>query len=65
MIRVTIEIEEVRDGGVGVHVVSDVDPRAVPELEGVVFVGICRAINKYMRRRGAPNFDCLREHRIQ
>ena len=68
MIKLTVEIElallpgSTNEFGAGVHVHGIVDdPAKVPEAEGATMIGICMAINDYMRSRGAANFNCLKQ----
>lgn len=72
MIRMVIEIDmanlpgEANEFGAGVLVHTNLDnPRSQPEAVGATFVGICMAINDYMRRRGCPNFDCLKKSQLK
>ena len=52
------------DGNVGVGVHTDpFDPKEQTDDMGAMWVGICQAINAYVRSRGIPNFDCLKAHR--
>jgi hypothetical protein len=66
MIRLTIEIQAVPFGGnefgAGVKVASDglIDPKRIPDAEGATLIGLGMAINKYMRERGCPQFNCLK-----
>lgn len=60
MIRVTVDIEVKGHRRAGVNVTARFDPRTVHDVEGATFVGICLAINTYMRSHGAPDFDCLK-----
>lgn len=66
MIEMKIQIAQVQTGGnefgAGVDVITVIQP-GTPDSEGATFVGICMAINEYMRSRGAPNFDCLKTQR--
>lgn len=73
MITMSIEISAVPvDGqranefGAGVQVQSNLPPHAdlVSDAEGSTWVGLCMAINKYMRSRGVPEFDCLKARRL-
>lgn len=69
MIRLRIEIDAVSSGGnefgVGVLVHNDAFRASeVTDGEGATFIGICMAINEYMRSRGSPDFDCLRERKV-
>lgn len=66
-IRMTIEIEETHglglanEFGAGVRVMTDGQQlHAARDSEGQTWVGLCMAINDYMRARGAPTFDCLK-----
>lgn len=62
MIRMTVEISEInRD--VSVHVYSTVAPGA-QESEAETMIGLCAAINEYMRSCGVSNFDCLQKVNI-
>lgn len=67
MIKLTIEIElargpDINEFGAGVHVYGEMPPRGlVPTAEGATLVGIGMAINSYMRSRGCPNFNCLKQ----
>ena len=63
-LRLIIEIvpnEDRPDGyPAGVIVVTEAfAPGDVPDAVGATWVGICTAVNGYMRSRGAENFDCL------
>jgi hypothetical protein len=68
-ITINIEIAEVplsapgrNEFGAGVKVQSKLPPSAdlVGDAEGSTWVGLCMAINKYMRERGVADFDCLK-----
>lgn len=66
-IRMTIEIKETHglgptnEFGAGVRVMTDGQQlHAARDSEGQTWVGLCTAINDYMRARGAPAFDCLK-----
>jgi len=68
MITIKIEIdlaptERANEFGAGVLVHAEIPwPKAQPEAVGATYVGICTAINDYMRSRGCPNFDCLKQN---
>ncbi len=72
MITMSIEIQTVRSGapanefGAGVNVTSTLPQHAdlVDDAEGSTWVGLCMAINKYMRARGVPDFDCLKARKL-
>lgn len=50
--------------GVAVHT-EEFRLSATPEGEGATWCGICKAINDYMRSRGAREFDCLKPRQAQ
>jgi hypothetical protein len=73
MITIAIEISAVPAGsgdanefGAGVQVSSKLPAHAdlVHDAEGSTWVGLCMAINQYMRARGVPAFDCLKAPRL-
>lgn len=72
MIRMVIEIDLVPVGqqgnefGAGVLVHAEIPwPKAQPEAVAATYVGICLAINDYMRSRGCPDFDCLKQSNLR
>lgn len=71
MIVMTIEIDLVPMGGgnefgAGVHVHASIPwPQSQPVAVGATYVGICQAINEYMRSRGCPDFDCLNQSELK
>jgi len=71
MIKMTIEIDAItaaglpagvrNEFGAGVRVMTEgEDLKNASDSEGQTWVGLCTAINEYMRSRGAPKFDCLK-----
>lgn len=71
MIRITIEIDLAPTGqgnefGAGVLVHANIaDVQKQPQPVGATYIGICMAINQYMRSRGAPHFDCLKQSTLR
>jgi hypothetical protein len=64
-IKLTIEFSDQGNGGVGVLVHTDeFDPRQQSRHVGATWIGVCTAINEYMRRTGCPDFDCLKAHSV-
>jgi len=64
-IRMLIEITEVTSGprnefGAGVLVHTEAGALNAPDSEGSTWVGLCLAINQYMRSRGCPEFNCMK-----
>lgn len=69
MITMTVEISEVttsekNEFGVGVMVHTSIQKPVPSDNEGATFVGICTAINEYMRSRGVPDFNCLQQIKL-
>lgn len=61
MIRMTIEIDQRKDGAVTLNVHADpFDPRKISGEVGPMWVGICLAINDYANANGLPEFNCLK-----
>lgn len=61
MIRMVITIDLVAPGAAGVDVRTGlVDAKEEAPEVGATWVGICTAINDYMRKHGSPGFDCLK-----
>jgi len=66
-LRIVIEIVQIpeRDYPAGVSVVTEAfTPGDVPDEVGATWVGLCSAINAYMRSRGVTEFDCLTRYEI-
>lgn len=65
MIRMIIQIDTDHTtpnlAGVAVHTEA-FDPKDQPTHVGTTWIGICYAINDYMRAGGALNFDCMKRH---
>ncbi len=63
-IELTIKIEDLGDGDVGVGVVTkEFRPADEPDHVGETWVGVCMAINRYMQTT-CPGFDCLKGIKI-
>lgn len=69
MITMTVEISDIstaekNEFGTGVMVFTKIEKPGVSDSEGATFVGICTSINEYMRSRGVPDFNCLKQVKL-
>lgn len=61
-IHIEIDIELTPEGGTGVGVkTAAFDPRSEHEDVVKMWIGICVAINEYMKAKGIEDFNCLNE----
>lgn len=59
-IRIVIDVSSTADGRVAVG--ANTEPfkmLGTPDAVGEMWVGICMAINEYVRSQGIVGFDCL------
>jgi hypothetical protein len=61
-IHVVLRFDPVGQGGVGVLAETlPFTPREETEAVGEMWVGVCLAINDYVRSMGIADFDCMKQ----